>query len=220
MVERKTVQDVMTTEVVVTSPDTGVAQLAELLTFSHLRTVPVVDAQRRVVGIVSDTDLVELQPVGRLRSGRPREWQYVSREGTVGALMTTPAPTVGPESPVTDALRRMNANRVPCLPVVEVDGRLVGLITARDLMTPNRRSDSAIHADVVTVLHRYLPSLQAVAEISVVDGVVTLAGEVTAAGTIGLAVHLTRHVPGVVDVVDELHPTGYAIASSAVPADR
>lgn len=206
----------MTAEVVVASVDGRAADLVELLTWSHLRTVPVVDTDGQLVGVVSDTDLVDLVPVGRARTGRPREWRYVSRQHRVGALMR-PAVTVAPDVPVGTAVRRMTTAQVSCLPVV-ADGRLVGVVTAHDLLTA-RRADDVIRDEVAALLERYLPSLRADTDISVEAGVVTLSGEIPAASTIGLAVHLARHVDGVVRVVDDLHPTGYALASARDHAD-
>ncbi|MBO0828750.1 MAG: CBS domain-containing protein [Streptosporangiales bacterium] len=222
MDEPTTVGDVMTTEVVVASPDSAAAELVELLTGSHLRTVPVVDGAGQVVGVVSDTDLVDLVPGRRIRNGRPKLWRYVSREGNVGALMTAPAVTVEPDVPIGEAIRRMAVGRVPCLPVVTSTGRLVGVVTASDLLTTGR-SDEVIRAEVTALLDRYLPSLCADADISVEGGVVTLTGEIAAASTIGLAVHLARNVTGVTRVVDDLHPTGYGLAAAeraAKPSPR
>jgi CBS domain-containing protein len=213
MDEPRTVRDVMTAEVVVASEDSDVAELIELLTWSHLRAVPVVGAGGRVVGVVSDTDLVDLVPARRPRYGRPKEWRYVTREGNVGALMTAPAVTVAPETPVGEAVRRMVTGRVRCLPVVAAAGRLVGVVTARDLLT-TRQADAAIEVEVTSLLDRYLPSLRADADISVDGGVVTMSGEIAAASTIGLAVHLATHVGGVAGVVNDLHPVGYALAAT------
>jgi CBS domain-containing protein len=213
MDESTTVRDVMTAEVVVASEDGDVAGLIELLTWSHLRAVPVVGAGGKVVGVVSDTDLLDLVPARRARTGRPKEWRYVSREGSVGALMTAPAVTVPPEVSVGEAVRRMVSARVRCLPVVASTGRLVGVVTPRDLVT-TEQADEAIRSEVTALLDRYLPSLRADAEISVDGGVVTLSGEIAAASTIGLAVHLATHVDGVTGVVDDLHPIGYALATT------
>jgi CBS domain-containing protein len=212
-----TVSDVMTAEVVVASEDGDVAELIEMLTWSHLRAVPVVGAGGKVVGVVSDTDLVALVPARRPRYGRPKEWRYISREGSVGELMTAPAVTVAPEAPVGTAIHRMVTERVRCLPVVAATGRLVGVVTARDLLTA-RQADAAIEAEVTALLDRYLPSLRAEADISVDGGVVTLSGEITAASTIGLAVHLATHAGGVTRVVNDLHPIGYALAATECAA--
>lgn len=214
-----TVGDVMTAEVVVAAEDGDVAELLELLTWSHLRAVPVVGGGGKVVGVVSDTDLVDLVPARRVRNGRPKEWRYVSREGSVGALMTSPAVTVTPEVPVGEAVRRMVTGRVRCLPVVASTGRLVGVVTARDLVT-TEHADEVVRAEVTALLDRYLPSLRADADISVDGGVVTLRGEIAAASTIGLAVHLATHVGGVARVVNDLHPIGYAIAATERAAPR
>ena len=102
------VQDVMTIEVVVAQPTTPVKQVARLLADHRLSALPVVDGRGRVLGVVSEADL--------LGDGRPlADGQPAA---TAGAVMTSPAVTVDPQATVTEAARRMQAAGVKRLPVV------------------------------------------------------------------------------------------------------
>ena len=123
------VQDVMTIEVVVAQPTTPVKQVARLLADHRLSALPVVDGQGRVLGVVSEADL--------LGAGRP----VAERQppATAGAVMTSPAVTVDPQATVTEAARRMQAAGMKRLPVVAGSGRLVGIVSRADLLRPLTR---------------------------------------------------------------------------------
>lgn len=195
------VRDAMTADVVVALVDTRAPDLVELLGALRLRAVPVVDAYDHVLGFVARSDLLLDRP-GRQVPGRHKRLRYDVSTRTVGALMTTPAATVTPETTVVGAARLMTERGVSRLPVVDAENTLRGIVTAGDLLTVMHRPDEEVRADVLEVLARFLPTLRAVTRVLVEDGTVTLLGEVSAASTIPLAVHLTRHVTGVVDVVD------------------
>lgn len=201
------VRDAMTADVVVALADTRAPDLVELLGALRLRAVPVVDAYDRVIGFAARSDLV-LDGAGRQFPGRRKRLRYDVSTRTVGALMTTPAVTVTPETTVTGAARLMTERGVSRLPVVDADDKLQGIVTAGDVLRVMHRSDDQVRAAVLEVLARFLPTLHAVTQVHVEDGTVTLAGEVSAASTIPLAIHLARHVTGVVDVVD-----GYRLAT-------
>ena len=107
------VQDVMTIEVVVAQPTTPVKQVARLLADHRLSALPVVDGRGRVLGVVSEADLLgDGRP---LADGQP--------PATAGAVMTSPAVTVDPQATVTEAARRMQAAGMKRLPVVAGSGR-------------------------------------------------------------------------------------------------
>lgn len=195
------VRDAMTADVVVALADTRAPDLVELLDALRLRAVPVVDAYDHVVGFVARSDLL-LDGFARRVPGRHRRLRYDVSTRTVGALMTTPAVTVTPETTVVGAGRLMTGSGVSRLPVADADNTLRGIVTASDVLAVTRRSDDDLREDVLEVLGRFLPTLRAVTHVQVEDGRVTLLGEVPAASTIPLAIHLTRHVTGVVDVVD------------------
>lgn len=195
------VRDAMTADVVVALVDTRAPDLVELLGALRLRAVPVVDAYDHVIGFVARSDLLLNGAAGHVQ-GRRRRLRYDVSTRTVGALMTTPPVTVTPETTVVGAARLMTERGVSRLPVVDAENTLRGIVTAGDVLRVMHRPDEEVRAAVVEVLARFLPTLCAVTSVHVEDGTVTLVGEVPAASTIPLAIHLTRHVTGVVDVVD------------------
>ncbi len=99
----------------------------------------------------------------------------------------------------------MDAEKVKRLPVVDDLGRLVGIVTRGDLLKVHLRPDDDIRADVETgVLRRALGSAADAVTVAVDDGAVTLTGKVELASMAQEAARLTRQIPGVVEVVDEL----------------
>jgi CBS domain-containing protein len=195
------VRDAMTADVVVALADTRAPDLVELLGALRLRAVPVVDAYDHVIGFAARSDLLVGNSTRHV-PGRHKRLRYDVSTRTVGALMSTPAVTVTPETTVVGAARLMTERGVSRLPVVDADNTLRGIVTASDLLSASHRSDDDVRADVRDVLARFLPTLHAVTRVQVTDGLVTLYGQVVAASTIPLALHLIRHVRGVVDVVD------------------
>ncbi|CAL9435380.1 A-adding tRNA nucleotidyltransferase [Actinosynnema sp. ALI-1.44] len=112
-------QDVMTSPVVAVTADVPIRQVAALLADRGFTAVPVVDAAERLVGIVSEEDVV--------RGG------YVEGATTAGGVMTTPVLCVDPDAPVAMIARVMLEDHVRWLPIVS-DHRLVGVVTRRDLL--------------------------------------------------------------------------------------
>jgi CBS domain-containing protein len=118
------VQDVMTTEVVVAHLATPVEQVAGLLADHGLSALPVIDGRGRVLGVVSEADL--LGNSQRLADGQTA--------AAAGEVMASPAVTVDPQATVTEAARRMQARGVKRLPVVARSGRLVGIVSRADIV--------------------------------------------------------------------------------------
>ena len=115
---RRTVQDVMTREVVAVSGATPFKELVRLLNAHRVTAVPVLDDTGRVVvGVVSETDLA-LKEVAPLREAHTPVFETAQRRGerakaaslTAAELMTAPAVTAGPEEPIAAAARRMHGN--------------------------------------------------------------------------------------------------------------
>jgi CBS domain-containing protein len=185
------VQDVMTIEVVVAQPTTPVKQVARLLADHRLSALPVVDGQGRVLGIVSEADLL-----GDGRDGQPA--------ATAGAVMTSPAVTVDPQATVTEAARRMQAAGMKRLPVVAGSGRLVGIVSLGDLLRPLTRPDEEIRWAIQKLLGHELLVDPARVEVEVRDGVVSLTGQVERRSLIPIVVRLTGATEGVVRVQDWL----------------
>lgn len=206
------VGDVMTREVVTVGEDTLYREIVDLLTERRVSAVPVVDQDRRVVGVVSEADLLhKIEFVGeeherRVFTSRRRRRAEVKAHGVLAReLMSAPAITVVPGTSLTVAAKLMDDERVKRLPVVDDLGRLVGIVTRSDLLRVYLRPDAEIEYDVVDeVLGRVLLVEPRAVTVKVHDGVVTLTGRTDRYSTARLAVKLTQAVPGVVEVVDRL----------------
>jgi CBS domain-containing protein len=138
-----TVGDVMTRDVVTVQPDTPMRELVADLVQRNFGAVPVIDADRRVVGIVTNGDLVH-------RGGLPirldllRSFdtpalhaqlsQLASVHHRVQEIMTSPVVTVGPAMDVRHAAALMLQRKLKRLPVVDATGRLVGMVSRVDLL--------------------------------------------------------------------------------------
>jgi CBS domain-containing protein len=119
--------------------------------------------------------------------------------------MSAPVITVNPEATVPMAARLLARHGIKRLPVVDGQGRLVGIVSRADLLRLFLRDDEAIDREVVDdVLMRALWIDPATVLVTVQDGVVTLVGHLECKSLVPMAIHLTRTVPGVVDVVSQL----------------
>jgi CBS domain-containing protein len=206
------VRDVMTTDVVSVDEYAAYREIVDLLTGCRISGVPVVDYFGHVTGVVSESDLLHRLD-DEARSARPHFFdgrrRRAAKAKAVGAvaneLMTTPALTVMPTTPLSEAARLMEHADVKRLPVVDELGRLVGVVTRSDVLRVYLRADHEIRDDVVReVLGRVLAVEPGTVRVSVTRGVVELIGTVDRRTVAELAVRLARDVPGVIDVVDRL----------------
>ncbi|WP_282692502.1 CBS domain-containing protein [Streptomyces sp. CC208A] len=214
VVGNRTVGEVMTGEVVRARPGTTVEEVARLLASHRISSLPVVDHDDKVMGVVSRTDLTRRQ-AARGRPGPPRRrfLGTVRRAVRVGParppavtareLMTSPAVTVHPEQRVVDAARIMERRRIDRLPVVDEEDRLIGITTRRDLLRVFLRTDEEIRADVAGVLAALVPAHGADRlDVAVRDGVVTLAGSLEPDADASVPLRAAWRVEGVVGVVN------------------
>lgn len=206
-----TVADVMTTSVLRTRPTAPLKEIARVMAAHRVSALPVLDADDRLAGIVSERDLLLKQ--GHQVPTRPH-W-YAGRRArddlrraagdTAGAVMTTDIVTIAPAAPLAEAARRMVDHGVKRLPVVDDGGALVGIVSRADLLQAYLRDDEQIRADIRDeVFVRVLWADPTTVEITVRDGIVQLAGTVEERSTAELAERLSRRVDGVVDVVSKL----------------
>ncbi|MFG2867425.1 CBS domain-containing protein [Streptomyces sp. NPDC048338] len=203
--QHRTVFEVMTHEVVSAAPDTPFKEIARLLSAHDVSAVPVVDGERRVIGIVSEADLLRTTAELPDLEGRWAGVRLLSRENglpdaeTAADLMTGPAVVARPSWNLVETARTMNSKGVKRLPVTDETGRLVGIVSRTDLLRPFLRSDTAIREeiehDVLSATLRLAPDS---IRVSVTDGVVTLSGQVDARGDIAVITRLCRSVDGVV----------------------
>jgi CBS-domain-containing membrane protein len=199
----------MTADVVTADRNMSYKQAAELLTGQRVNAIPVVAKGGRVVGMVSEADVLrkaERRPWrrGGGLSGRARRDRAKAKARTAGQLMTSPAITIHPDAPLSAAARLMNAHRIRRLPVVNAEGELVGIVTRRDLMKVFLRPDEDLTAEVSRVLTQILPEYAGQVTVGVSDGVVTLGGALDDQDLIPVAVGLASGVDGVVAVVNRL----------------
>ncbi|MFM9589259.1 CBS domain-containing protein [Streptomyces scabiei] len=206
-----TVGDVMTDDVVQAHRRTPFEDLVELLDRHRIGGLPVVDADDKVVGVVSATDLAR----GRAGSRQVRHEQGGApgsglRSATLSGalaeeLMSSPAITVHPEQLVPEAARLMDRHHVERLPVVDEEDRLIGIATHRDLLRVFLRTDGQIRRQVIDEILVGALGLPADAvTVSVRDGVVVLKGCLERRGDIPLAVRAAWRVEGVIGVVNAL----------------
>ena len=129
---RTRVEDVMATDVAAVRTDTSARTIAEVLTSRGVSAVPVVDLENRVVGIVSEADIIHHRYTG----------------GTAEEIMSSPAITVRADQPAETAAQLIDRYGIKRLPVADDGGRLVGMISRRDLVHLYARSGAprAAHA--------------------------------------------------------------------------
>ncbi|HEU5108845.1 MAG TPA: CBS domain-containing protein [Micromonosporaceae bacterium] len=206
------VRDIMTTKVVSVRKHTTYRDAVDLLVAHHISGLPVVDDAGRVTGVISESDLMHrLATDGgpadrhRFRGRRAASLAAKDTAATAGELMSAPAVTVVPDTPLSEAARLMNAEGIKRLPVVDEAGRAVGVVARSDLLRVFLRTDSAIRDDVEhEVLRRVLAVEPGAVQVGVDNGVVDLVGRLDRRTDAELAVRLVRAVPGVVEVVDRL----------------
>lgn len=136
-------QDVMTTKVVSVAPDTPVVEIAKLLLERHISAVPVVSDDGRLLGIVSEGDLIhELGQEGAKRSWwldllaspQSRAEAYLKAHGRLASdVMTRAIVSVAPDTPLPEIARLLEARRIKRVPVLR-DGALVGIVSRADLL--------------------------------------------------------------------------------------
>lgn len=204
----------MTTQVITVDRVTPYKEIARLLAEHRISGLPVLKMGREVVGVVTEADLVATQAhtTRRLRSGNRRTWWPRGQQHPAliaGELMTSPAITIGPDATVPAAARLMSTHQLRRLPVVDADGKLVGVVSRRDLLSVFLRPDEDIAADVRRVLDDFVLAEPGEADVMVRNGIVTLTGTVKpAAGRhtdlIPVAIRLMWDVDGVVDIMDHL----------------
>ncbi|WP_327322597.1 CBS domain-containing protein [Streptomyces sp. NBC_01210] len=190
----RTVGDVTTHAVIAVGRYAPFREIVEIMRQWRISALPVLAAEGRVVGVVSEADLL-LKAQG----------EDTSRAVTAGQLMTVPAITLTPHATIADAARLMARGCLKLLPVVDDEGRLKGVVSRGDLLKIYLRPDSDIAEEVRgELVARLIPAGSSALDVRVQDGAVTLTGTVRDSPLIDLLVRLARAVPGVVDVDAQL----------------
>jgi CBS domain-containing protein len=207
---KTSVQDAMTTQVVAVKVGASFKEMAARLRQSRVSAFPVIDHDGKVIGVVSEADMLARKVLGTGMG--PHGEQEKAEDLTAGDLMTHPAITVSPEDSVEVAARLMYTLQVKRLPVIDPSGRLAGIISRTDVLTVFDRSDEEIRKEVTNdvLWHEFGADPRQFA-VTVQAGVVTLAGHAETAALGDVIVRKVRHVQGVVAVRDRLsYPDMYA----------
>jgi CBS domain-containing protein len=211
----------MTARVVAVRTDARFKEMAAMLRSSRISAFPVVDHEGRVIGVVSEADLLANQadpdgPQGWLDGVLHHREHEKAAAVTAGELMTSPAVTVGPDAPAQEAARVMYDRRVKRLPVVNATGHLIGIVSRVDVLAVFSRPDREIRTEITgdLILEQFLVDPAAL-EVTVRDGIVTIVGEPGTDEAGREIVAAIRHVEGVVAVRDRLRYPGESHPAAA-----
>jgi CBS domain-containing protein len=209
----RTVEDVMTTPVVTADRLTPYKEIARLLAEHQISGLPVLVDGWRVVGVVSEADLLTARDT-TARDTAARDRTAAHPGLTAGELMTAPAVTIHPDATIPAAVHVMNTHHVRRLPVAGADRQLIGIVSRRDVLSVVLRRDTDIARDVRRILGEISLATPVAVDVTVRHGIVTLAGTAEPApggpsgprGLSPLATGLIWGVEGVLDVVIWLSP--------------
>jgi CBS domain-containing protein len=217
--------DIMVTQVVAVAPDAPVREVAKLMVERRISGLPVVDGGGKVLGVVSEGDLIrrpelgtDEQPSAWLRvflSADDRARDFVKTHGLRARdVMTAPAISVTPDATLGEVVRVMERHHIKRLPVVK-DGKLAGLLTRTDMLRallarqalPEAgvpHSDGEIRGRVMQALEGADWGGSAIVNVQVVEGVAHLWGAVDSDDQRRALRLAVESVPGVKGVEEHL----------------
>jgi CBS domain-containing protein len=193
-------KDIMTSPVITVEQIASVESATELVTAHGVTALPVVDTTGRLIGMVSEGDLllhrVPADPAAHLR----RDWmsQPAQRPGMVLDVMTTGVVATWPDADVADIASRMLEYDVRSVPVLD-DGAVVGIVSRRDILRSIVHSDETLAREVQHRLDEYADG-QPRWTVSVDGGVARVEGDYDSDAERGVVEVLTRTVPGISSV--------------------
>ncbi len=138
-----TAAEIMTTEVVAVKPDTPVAEVAAAMGRRGVSGVPVVDGENKVVGVISEKDFLTRMGVKDAKNFMSLVAGCLVTKGCValpikaalaGDLMSAPAVTVAPDTPLRDIAALLTQKSINRVAVTDPDGRLLGLVSRGDIV--------------------------------------------------------------------------------------
>ena len=217
--------DVMAPNVISVTPDQSVQEVAEILLTCRISGVPVIDARRNLVGIVSEGDLMRCADAG---TGRHRSWwlqMFLGRESLaaeyvkeharkVADVMTRNVITAKPETHIGDIADLLERNRIKRVPIVQ-DGKVVGIVSRANLLqalaalrkqidVDKPVTDTALRSSVLSRLKAEPWARTALINVTVHDGIVDLWGVVDSATEKQALRVATEITPGVRSVNDSV----------------
>jgi CBS domain-containing protein len=208
------INEVMTEDVLTVTTGKTLKKTAQLLADTGISGMPVVDDEGNLVGVISEADILFKERSPERRRGGSFAWLFfpdlLENEAkldarTAGEAMSAPPVTIGPDRPVGEAAARMLDEGVNRLPVVDDDGKLIGIVTRADLVRAFTRSDGEIETEIrKELIGRTFWLEPAGLNMRVRDGEVAIAGEVETKSDAELLPELIGQVTGVVSVDSKL----------------
>jgi CBS-domain-containing membrane protein len=203
------VKDVMTSRVISVAQDAPFGATAAALCQHQVGALPVVDQAGRLVGVVSEADLLAKLALGgddqpRMIGGILHHQQLEKARATTAAeLMSTLPIAVSPDDTVEHAARLMYQRRVKHLPVVDADSHVVGIISRADVLSVFKRTDEDIRDEVTADVALSTSPADAI-DVAVYDGIVILTGTAESSELASRIVRRVRHIEGVVAIRDRV----------------
>jgi CBS domain-containing protein len=206
------VKDLMTTQVVTVGPATPFKDIVARLAEHRVSAMPVVDDAGRVLGVVSEADLLLKEEFPDPDQDTPLFWtkrRRLEREKAAGStardLMTVALVSISPDATVVEAARRMHHANIKRLPVIGEGGRLVGIVSRSDLLKVFNRPDRSIRREIMddVIVGEFTMDPDRFF-IHVDDGVVVLQGRVERRSLIPYLIRAVHGVEGVVRVENRL----------------
>jgi CBS-domain-containing membrane protein len=204
------VRDVMATRVVAVRKAASFKEMIVGMRKAGVSALPVVDDQGRVIGVVSEADMLNKEadlatgpgPLASVLRFRNHE---KAAGVTAAELMTSPPVTAGPDTSLAEAARLMRDRRVKRLPVINATGHLIGIVSRADVLSIFARPDADIHREAAeeVIAESILVDARLVAA-TVHDGIVTLTGRPETGQAARDLVEAVRHIEGVIAVRDQL----------------
>ncbi|MFD9078397.1 CBS domain-containing protein [Streptomyces erythrochromogenes] len=186
----RSVEDVMTHAVISVDRGTAFKDIVEVLRMWNVSALPVLAQDGQVVGVVSEADLL-LKP----------QSTNTAHAATAEQLMTRPAVTVTKDATIPTAARLMARRHLKRLPVVDGEGRLVGVVSRGDLLKVFLRPDEDIGAEIrELIMYKLIPHGSAEVHVHVSNGIAYLNGSLPDLAMEDVVVRAAGTVPGVVDV--------------------
>ena len=205
-----TVKDVMSTHVIAVRQNASYKDMAAMLHEQRVSAFPVLDEHNKVIGVVSESDLLPKEALEGTVPGVSQSMMSQREHARLGAvtaaeLMTTPPVTIGPDEPVAQAARLMYSRRLKRLPVISDDGTLIGIVTRADVLSVYSRPDADIQREIIQDLILGMFACDpARFTVTVADGIVTIEGAPETDLVGRDIIDAARHVEGVVAVRDRL----------------
>jgi CBS domain-containing protein len=191
------VVDLMTTDVITVSRETGIRDAARLMFRNRVSGLPVTSPDGSLVGIITEADFLRLEV--------ERQEGSTDLGETVGDVMSDGVVTTGPDTEVYDAAKMMTFQDIKRLPVVDEDSRLLGIISRADIVSVFTRPDDVIEDEIrEDLIRRVLFIDPDELDVTVTNGVVTFVGEIGTRNEARLLAELATRLDGVLHVESNL----------------